>query len=347
MLPRMTNHHHHIPRHTQKMKNSNLLFTLAVAAIFFTNSNTQTKVTKRSLKNNKNIFFQITSCQYQHGTTHKNARTKAEKQHLLPQIFDAARWFGALQVLNKTVNKYETNTEIRSANGKLFENNIPSIPSKMHQRRNTKPNKNTYFRIFPRFTLIRRTERAKTKSRKHLKCENDKLAQTTTINTITTHTNAKTQNRKSIYPSRCVDLAQKSAKPKRKRVDNKNRKQNWKWHITSHHIQSPPPPQRKRPARITLTCTNISRGILVGAGIQQQPHAVRITIHSSPNQRRASVLQSAPNMPNCVPPPSPPHMPSAAIAHTLPPTPPTPPQCNDDKNASKHAKLRDWAERGK
>ncbi len=39
----------------------------------------------------------------------------------------------------------------------------------------------------------------------------------------------------------------------------------------------------------TRTRTHLVLGILVGAGIQQQPHAVRATIVSGTNQRRESV----------------------------------------------------------
>ena len=39
------------------------------------------------------------------------------------------------------------------------------------------------------------------------------------------------------------------------------------------------------------TTTHIRLGILVGAGIQQQPRAVRMTIHRGQNQRRHSVLR--------------------------------------------------------
>ena len=62
----------------------------------------------------------------------------------------------------------------------------------------------------------------------------------------------------------------------------------------------------KRPTHATTrTRTHIRLGILVGAGIQQQPHAVRATSLSGINQRRVSVLRAPPMCrPQCVRPPT-------------------------------------------
>jgi hypothetical protein len=59
---------------------------------------------------------------------------------------------------------------------------------------------------------------------------------------------------------------------------------------------SPSPSLNKAHARNTRTRTHIRLGILVGAGIQQQPRAVRTTNVSGPNQSRPSVLRAPPPM---------------------------------------------------
>ncbi len=50
--------------------------------------------------------------------------------------------------------------------------------------------------------------------------------------------------------------------------------------------------------------THLVLGILVGAGIEQQPRAVRVTLVTGPNQRRVSVLRRRRQMcvSVCVPP---------------------------------------------
>ena len=67
----------------------------------------------------------------------------------------------------------------------------------------------------------------------------------------------------------------------------KNQILNCKWHIPSIHPILPAPPT---PAT-TRTRTHLVRGILVGAGIQQQPCAVQVTIMSGIHQRRPSFLR--------------------------------------------------------
>jgi hypothetical protein len=66
---------------------------------------------------------------------------------------------------------------------------------------------------------------------------------------------------------------------------------------TPHHIITTAPRQ-EGPHASTYTHTHLVRGILVGAGIQQQPRAVRVTIESGPNQRRVSVLRAHANVPS-------------------------------------------------
>ncbi len=47
---------------------------------------------------------------------------------------------------------------------------------------------------------------------------------------------------------------------------------------------------KRRPSK-AATDTHIGHGLLVGAGIDQQPRTVRVTIRRGPNQRRASILR--------------------------------------------------------
>ena len=58
-------------------------------------------------------------------------------------------------------------------------------------------------------------------------------------------------------------------------------------------------PRQTPPHAPPATHTHILLGILVGAGIQQQPHAVRVSILSGINQRRPSALRTRLNVPTC------------------------------------------------
>ncbi len=63
--------------------------------------------------------------------------------------------------------------------------------------------------------------------------------------------------------------------------------------ITHHHRH-----QHQRPTLKRIR-THLTLGLLVGAGIQQQPHAARVTIASGTNQRRRSELRA--RAPKCAP----------------------------------------------
>ena len=58
--------------------------------------------------------------------------------------------------------------------------------------------------------------------------------------------------------------------------------------VCARPIAIPSPTSR---TRWTIATTHLVSGLLVGAGIQQQPHAVCATLFSCPNQRRVSVLR--------------------------------------------------------
>ena len=57
--------------------------------------------------------------------------------------------------------------------------------------------------------------------------------------------------------------------------------------VTNEQRPAQPGPHAKLRTR-----THIRLGILVGAGIQQQPRAVRVTLLSGPDQRRLFVLRA-------------------------------------------------------
>ncbi len=59
-------------------------------------------------------------------------------------------------------------------------------------------------------------------------------------------------------------------------------------HKRIYHYHRPTPTPRTAPPAHTRT--HLVLGIHVGAGIQQQPHAVRVTPLGGPNQWRLSVL---------------------------------------------------------
>ncbi len=148
------------------------------------------------------------------------------------------------------------------------------------------------------------------------------------INTITTRRNAQTSNRiAALIPHTFVAArrfgALKVKYPIRKNAKNQNRKQKCKWHASLHHNTIPPKATRPTKPALARTRTHRSLGLLVGAGIQQQPRAVRVTTVSGHNQRRPSALRA--RVPMCPPLCD---RSAAASARRLSP-PPQPPPCTE------------------
>jgi hypothetical protein len=130
------------------------------------------------------------------------------------------------------------------------------------------------------------------------------LAQLTSRQSITTRINAQTENQKNSTNFRTrwswrLHSAHSNCKNydvKRSKMKTEIKSENHKLvQITSrqfhHHTH-----QRHRPAHAT-TRTHLVSGLLVGAGIQQQPRAVRVTTASGQNQRRRSALRAPPHVP--------------------------------------------------
>jgi hypothetical protein len=68
-------------------------------------------------------------------------------------------------------------------------------------------------------------------------------------------------------------------------------------HVSAKPAQSSAPAQTNNRRRGRPTRTHLIRGLLVGAGIQQQPRTARVIPFSGQNQRRPSVLRA--RMPTC------------------------------------------------
>ncbi len=93
--------------------------------------------------------------------------------------------------------------------------------------------------------------------------------------------------------------ALKRQKPKRKKSQNQYLKTEMQMaRLLAHQSISPPSSHNAQHAQQPGTRTHIRLDILVGAGIQQQPRAGRVTTVTGHNQRRPSVLR-APPPPTC------------------------------------------------
>ena len=125
------------------------------------------------------------------------------------------------------------------------------------------------------------------------------------------HEKTRTRNikKRHVFPHSTVAAtrfgARNAEKPNRKKIENKQKTEMPMACLpTPHHIPSPASANSVRPPPQPRTCTHIIFDIFKGAGIQQQPHAVRVTILSGIKQRRVSALRRRrPSMqPTCVSP---------------------------------------------
>ena len=106
-------------------------------------------------------------------------------------------------------------------------------------------------------------------------------------------------------PTLTYYTAQSAIQNKEKSIEKRRKTQ------TTRHLSTPPEAMTPTAKHGQTTHTHIACGILDGAGIQQKLHAVRLTLHSGPHQRRPSELRATAcaNVPICR------RQPSAAQMH--------------------------------